>query len=286
MNPADADDADFALSCLLDDVPAIWASFTPWLATAIEIARVAPARIHVHHVCPLPRDVAELCGAHGVATHDVEPLDARFPHANKIRQCFTDFGKVRRVILTDVDVVFARPLPLERIHAPVAGKLVDLANPTVDVLDKIFRTAGLPAPAPVETCCHRPDGGKVPFQTFPGNFNGGLYIIERTCLQPLGRAWQRRALWLFENAELLEGWRANADQISFCLVVNGLGFAQQQLDDSWNLPTHIPLTDGDLPILLHHHAALDGHGCLAVSDHPRIREAVAQINRVVSGFRG
>lgn len=66
---------EICLSCVLDDAPRIWSSFLPWLATAIELARIPPSRILVHHACPLREDIAELCTRMGLVTRAVEPFD-------------------------------------------------------------------------------------------------------------------------------------------------------------------------------------------------------------------
>lgn len=268
---------DFALSCVLDDAPAIWASFAPWLATALERARIHPSRIHVHHACPLRADIAELCRAHGIATHAVERFDPRFPHMNKIRACATDFGAVRHVLLTDVDIVFARSVPLDRIRAPVAGKPVDLPNPPLEILRPIFIAAGLPVPEPVAST-------RGDFATLPGNFNGGLYIIERAQLARVGAAWSRWARWLGDRIEQLDRWRTNSDQVAFCLAVNELNIPLQHLADEWNLPLHLPIPDGPEPLLLHHHADFDAAQRLQPTSSHRTRAALERINRTLASF--
>ena len=110
--------SDVAWSCVVDDTPEIWSSIVPWLATAIGLAGIKPALIHIHHVCSLRREVADLCRELEVNTHAIEPFDPRYPHTNKIRQCTTDFMGVRRVVLTDVDVAFAKPLRSARSRLP------------------------------------------------------------------------------------------------------------------------------------------------------------------------
>ena len=121
--------SDVAWSCVLDNTPHIWASVVPRLATATGLAQIAPSQIYVHHVCMLPPRMAELCEALKVHTRKIEPFDHRYPHTNKIRQCATTFSELRRVVLTDVDVVFTGVLPIDEIQEPVAGKLVDGPNP-------------------------------------------------------------------------------------------------------------------------------------------------------------
>ena len=52
--------SDTAYSCVVDDTPEIWASMVPWIASAIALAQIDPRQLHVHHVCELKPEVAEL----------------------------------------------------------------------------------------------------------------------------------------------------------------------------------------------------------------------------------
>ena len=145
------DRSDVAWSCLVDDTPEIWSSIVPWLATAIELARIEPSRIHVHHVCPLRPRLEELCHRLKINTRKTETFDLRFPHTNKIRQCATAFTDAKYVILTDVDVVFAGRPPLDKIRTPVAGKLVDEPICRWKSCGKYFRYPGCPLRGAIPT---------------------------------------------------------------------------------------------------------------------------------------
>ncbi len=272
---------DTAWSCVVDDKPAIWSSIKPWLVTAVELARIPPACIHVHHVCRLSDDVAALCRSLGVNTHPVEPFDVRYPHANKTRQCMSDFAGASRVVLTDVDVVFAMPPPLDDIQGEVAGKLVDQPNPPWHILGQVFKAAGLPVPQPCTNSYMAHGQGRVTFETIPGNFNGGLYVIRRAWLHRLGMAWDGWARWLIERIGLLDRWALHVDQVSFCLAVNELGINMSRLDDRWNYPLHLggnpDVTD---PFILHHHADFDVTGRLRTV--AQVGSVVRRVNEVIA----
>lgn len=260
------DHAEWAVSCLLDDTPSLWSCLAVWLASALEVARIPASQIHVHHVCALREEALRMCLDAGVRTHRVDQFHARHPHTNKIRQCFTDYGSVRRVMLTDVDTAFAGAPDAAAIFQPVAGKPVDLPNPPYEILLRLFEAAGLQPPEALHTV--RSDGSDTlhTFATLPGNFNGGMYAIDSSVLGKLGSSWSKWALWLIPQVNMLGRWAMHVDQIAFCLAVNELRIPLQHLDDTWNLPIHLgaPPPGAD-PILIHH------HGLLLSDDDPRIR---------------
>jgi hypothetical protein len=278
--------SEVAWSCVVDDTPEIRSSIVPWLATAIELAHIEPAQIHVHHVCALDPEIAQLCLTLEVNTHRIEPFDSNYPHTNKIRQCATAFAGVRAVILTDVDVVFAGPPPLGEIQDPVAGKPVDLPKPPIEILRRVFAAAGLPHPHICTNAYVHPDAGRVEFETFPGNYNGGVYVIDREHWAPIGEAWAYWARWLIRHIHLLGRWAKHVDQVSFCLAANQLRMAMGLLEDTWNFPLHLKMAPGGKePFVLHHHALLDDHCRLRPVSAPRVTSAIARVNGAIEDFQ-
>jgi hypothetical protein len=284
--PLPGEDPKIAWSCLVDDTPQIWSSITPWLATATLLAGIEPSRIHVHHACALRPEIQALCATLGVNTIAVEPFDARSPHCNKIRQCASDFGDADRIVLTDVDIVFAARPPIETIRAPVAGKLVDGPNPPMHILEQVFSEAGLPLPARHRNRFGTAQAGWMEFETLAGNFNGGLYILDAACLPVLDARWAHWARWLLERIALLGNWKVHVDQVAFCLALAESGWTSDLLTDAWNFPTHRKvMASHDEPILLHHHGRLDAHQRLQPIDAPQASTAIARANRAIEQFQ-
>lgn len=281
-----SEQADIAWSCVVDDTPAIWSSLIPWLATLFEVVGVRASQVHLHHVCELPPHLAALVKTLEVHTHAVEPFHRGHPHTNKIRQLETAFPSTSRVVLTDVDLAFFTRPPLETIRAPVAGKLVDGPNPPLYVLRRIFAEAGRHEPDAI-ICHHRThDDQRIAFETLPGNFNGGLYVIDPACVSSLGEAWKRWAGWLIDNVHLLERWWVHVDQVSFCLAVMEVAPNVELLPATWNFPLHLPCLDRESqPYILHHHAALDGEGCLLPGALAHSPKPILSINAVIREFR-
>jgi SAM-dependent methyltransferase len=286
MIPSPSPEPKVAWSCVVDDTPQIWSSITPWLATAIELAGIDPARIHVHHACDLRPEIAALCASLGVRTIAVAPFDARSPHCNKIRQCESDFADADRVVLTDVDIAFASRPPLEQIKGAVAGKMVDCPNPPIEVLDRVFVEAGLCRPKACSGVFWRSGQGWTGFESLLGNFNGGLYVVDAVRLSALGARWAYWARWLMERLPLLGRWRVHADHVSFCLALAESGLETDVLADTWNFPVHLPAPPGEgEPIVLHHHGRLDAHLRLEPVAEPRARPAIERVNRAIERFQ-
>jgi hypothetical protein len=278
--------SDVAWSCVLDDTPHIWASVVPWLATATGLAQIAPSQIYVHHVCMLPPRMAELCEALKVHTRKIEPFDHRYPHTNKIRQCATTFSELRRVVLTDVDVVFTGVLPIDEIQEPVAGKLVDGPNPPMRILEKIFSTSGVRPPRTCTKDYVNRESIRVEFHTLLGNYNGGLYVIDHAQLKEIGEAWSFWARWLIANIGLLARWSGHVDQVSFCLAVSQLQIDAGVLADKWNFPLHRRLSaDVAEPLIMHHHALLDDRQRIRKTPGRYTRKAIARVNDAIEDFQ-
>lgn len=277
--------AEFALSCLVDDTPEIWRSFIPWLATATRLANISPAHIHVHHVCDLSLPLARLCQDLGVKTHPVSRFDPRNVYSNKIAQGETHYGRVKSVLLTDVDVVFASPIPFQGLEGVVAGKPVDMENPPLAVLKNIFSLAGLGVVGICSSEFER-NGIYRTFETVMGNFNGGLYIIPTTDLVRLSQRWGVWANWLMEHAGVMERWAKHSDQIAFCLAVNEAKAPLRILGNRWNFPTHLDVPSlGLAPVVLHHHAQLDDRYHMAPVFDPKANGAIKRVNEAISSFR-
>lgn len=275
-----------AWSCLIDETPEIRASVLPWIASLIGCAGIDPSRIRLHHVCSLPIEVAALARDLGIATIRADPFDTRHPHTNKIRQCATDFGDADTVVLCDVDVAFTAPPPFERIGAAVAGKPVDRPNPPLEVLERVFAAAGLTPPAAISAGYTGKNGAHVPFETLPGNYNGGIYVLAHDAVAPVGQAWERWAAWLAEDQRLPARWSVHIDQVAFCLAVNDLGIDLQTLGPEWNFPLHLDLPrTGAEPFILHHHALIDGNGNLDAAGAPWLDPAIARVNEATAALR-
>jgi len=278
--------ARVAWSCVLDDTTALWDHFLVWVATLVDCAGAPPEAIVVHHVAELRHDVRQVAARLGLRTQQIPRFDRRSPHANKISQCFTDFGGAGRVVLTDVDLAFLAPPPLGRIRAPVAGKPVDFPNPPVEVLCDLFRRAGLPLPDRRLPVAFLDAAGVLDeFQTFPANYNGGFYVIDSTILPALGSAWAHWTRWLLDAALIPTRYAVHVDQIAFCMAVHALGLDAAALESAWNFPTHVPTPPVEAaPFVAHHHGQLEDALLLPPLRPVRHEALIANANAAISAF--
>jgi hypothetical protein len=276
---------DIAISCLIDDLPSIWNSIVPWLSTAIDLAKIPPNQIHIHHVCELKPEFEKLFKTLGVNTHAVARFDDRNVYTNKIIQGETRFGNVRDVVLTDVDIVFTGRPPFEDLQGFVAGKLVDMENPPLHVLEKIFKHAGVGISCISSNEFSANDFHKI-FETVVGNFNGGFYVIPNRDFLQLSQRWGVWARYLLEHFGLIVNWDKHVDQIAFCLAVNELKLPMRILNNIWNFPTHISLPPVKAePWIFHHHADFDEALLLKPMTDPKVQIAVERVNTVIKMFK-
>jgi hypothetical protein len=277
--------ASIALSCLIDDTPAIWRSIVPWLASATLLAGIKPNDLYLHHVCELPAELLQLCRKLGVQTRAVEPFHAANPHTNKIMQGATQFVAAKTVVLTDVDVVFTGAVPFDQIQGLIAGKTVDQPNPPLHILQKVFDAAGITI---LGICTNQyvANGACVNFDTLIGNFNGGMYVLPANILERLTERWRYWAYWLIDRIVLLEKWGKHADQVGFCLAISEMKVPLRILDNRWNYPVHLPQPGMQtVPWVLHHHAQLDESGLLLPVANPIAQCQVHSINTAICRFR-
>lgn len=276
--------SDVALSCLVDDTTSIWRSIIPWLATATSLAKIPPAFIHIHHVCDLPPVFSRLCLDVGVKTHAVSRFDLRSVYSNKIIQGETCFGDVAGVLLTDVDVVFTGVPPFQEMQGFIAGKLVDMENPPLYILKKIFLNAGVGVVGIASNSYSINRSQKI-FETIIGNFNGGMYFVPKLELVRLSQRWGVWVRWLLERVEIMERWYKHVDQIAFCIAVNELKIPFRVLDNLWNFPCHLKTSPVIAePWILHHHAELSAGALLLPSEDPTVHNAIVRVNEAISGF--
>ncbi|MFM7119906.1 MAG: hypothetical protein ACKOZX_06580, partial [Gammaproteobacteria bacterium] len=130
-----------------------------------------------------------------------------------------------------------------------------------------------------------PDGASTDFQTLPGNYNGGFYVIDRNVLADLSARWTHWAHWLLDAALLPPDYAVHVDQVSFCMAVHDLGLGAATLDAGWNLPSHVETVGDDAsPLVIHHHGQVDASLQLLPLQPPRHAGAIASANATIETF--
>jgi 2-polyprenyl-3-methyl-5-hydroxy-6-metoxy-1,4-benzoquinol methylase len=162
--------------------------------------------------------------------------------------------------------------------AAILGKMVDLPNPPFEILERIFREAGLriePAESDVLV-----DG------TVRGHLNGGLYIVPTPTLAVLSEAWQRWARWSLDRIGLFERWHDHVDQVAFALSVAEQDLPVTVLPREYNTPTHLgPVPVSEVPILLHYHRNVGPQLFLNTTGNPTLDAAIEIANAAIVRWR-
>jgi 2-polyprenyl-3-methyl-5-hydroxy-6-metoxy-1,4-benzoquinol methylase len=171
----------------------------------------------------------------GVRIVDTKPFDGH-PYCNKIQQCFSGaFDGYEKVVLTDCDVFFLRPLRIPE-SGIFAGKVVDTENPPLAILRRVYEEAGVAPRSIAAVSCPLSDAE----QTYASNLNGGMYVMDAALLPNIGRHWKRWATWLIERIGLLERYRMHVDQIALALALDELAIDVTALRIEDNFPVHLP----------------------------------------------
>ena len=180
-------------------------------------------------------------------------------------------------VFLDTDMILLADCREQLPAEAISGKVVDLANPPIEVLDEIMIAAGFSTRPAI--CVVDANQAK----TYRGNCNGGMYSVPRQYGEILFAAWRRWAHWLLDNMEPLcrSGKENHVDQVSFCLAVHETGVPFDLAPSNLNYYVHFAgghtYFDPTRPIsILHYHNnSLNVLGAL----EPRValtpREAVA-----------
>jgi SAM-dependent methyltransferase len=273
-----------AWSCVIDAKPKFeWQGFL-WIASLVRNGGVAPADLKVHCLPGVTEGFKKVAAKLGACVVETRPFEAGHVYCNKIEQCSSPaFEGYERIVLCDSDLFFlaAPELP----EAPFAGKPVDLPNPPLGVLRRIYGEAGVtPSEEIPVDCALSPEE-----RTIRSNMNGGLYRIDGSLLRELGAAWRKNALWLLERIDRLGSYKAHVDQVAMALALDQLRVPFALLTARENFPAHLPperlraFASGPVSVL-HYHARVTPQGDLEPPGVPWVDEHVARANRDIKAI--
>ena len=266
-------------SCVVDAAPLFYWQTWGLVNSLIQLAGVSPNRIYVHYTPEVDRAFLARLETLGIKLKAI----ARFgdgKYCNKIAQLNTsEFTKAKCVFLLDTDMLVLRELSAIYTSKAIKGKIVDLANPQLSVLQAIFNQAGFKEHPTI--CLADYDGEP----TFENNFNGGLYAIPGNIIESLGERWQYWANWLLANLEILTevNKQAHVDQISFALATHELSLTVEDVGREYNYPLHLPEYKTGYPAIIHYHRNISPTGTLKVEGEQdaEFKQAVAEANHLL-----
>jgi len=165
----------------------------------------------------------------------IEPyLDGKY--CNKLQQLeyFKNFTHIEGVILMDTDMFVVDNLS-QLQGDTVLAKVVDMPNPELETLQRIYEDAQLDIPKIISSDFQQNNN-----MTFANNFNGGLYYIPQKHILTISKEWKKWGAWLYERPNLFVDPKKfiHVDQISFGLALSANNIEYAHLGTEYNYPIH------------------------------------------------
>lgn len=219
-----------------------------------------------------------LAARFGVRAIDL-PLGPDKAYCNKINQLFTLAGDDFDVLVAcDTDLAILRPLDRIARTDVVRARRVDLENPPLHVLEKARQLLDFPEQPPLV-----PTGFAPEAMTYALNCNGGMLLIPRKFMRPLGETWLRIAQTLVAHRQLMERWTNHIDQVAWAFAMLRLQLPFEELPLEYNFPTalakKIPADTYERPVVLHHHHAVHRNGRIRKTGVRLVDQSITEANR-------
>jgi 2-polyprenyl-3-methyl-5-hydroxy-6-metoxy-1,4-benzoquinol methylase len=254
-----------------------------WLNCLLEIQSAPPESVFIHHTGAGNADFMAWLESRHINLVPIKPYDTRSPHCNKLQQLrtFTQ-ATFDRVVLMDCDTAWVGDAPLPH-GGPVAGKIVDLANPPESIVAAIFREAGLGEPDWVPVSIPKGPGAQ---RSDRNNLNGGFYVLAQTLIPQLDNVWRKWANWCLDHRPLFGEFGVHVDQIGFALAMRELGIKAGSLPIEWNYPIHQPaaLLPDVTPQVIHFHRQIGPHFKIQSVGLPKPDQSIQILNQRIEGF--
>ncbi|MEL7409485.1 MAG: class I SAM-dependent methyltransferase, partial [Cyanobacteria bacterium J06558_2] len=252
---------DFYYSCVVDATPLFYWQSWGLVNSLIQCAKVLPQQIYVHCTPEVDRAFLEQLKTLGINLKAIERFgDGKY--CNKIAQLKTEeLTRAKCVFLLDTDTIVLGQLTEVYTDNVIKGKIVDLANPQLSVLQEIFTQAGFSDHPAICSADYEAD------LTFANNFNGGFYAVPGNLIKHLGERWHYWALWLIENCSILKriNKQDHVDQISFAMASHELSLSVEQINRQFNYPLHLEEEKTGYPRVIHYHRNISPTGMLEVT---------------------
>ncbi len=271
-----------AYSFVVDDKPKFYWQARIFLLSLIHLAKVSPKNIFAHMTSPNHtfESFAKSLGIHIIF---IEKWGDK-KYCNKLQQIETiQLQQTDYVFLCDCDLAILNALDSIVIPKNITGKVVDIDNPNIESLKKIFDHFSLNYPKiNYETLTSQP--------TFDGNFNGGLYGLPGKELKKFGTIWKKWVTKLLNSPEsenILGKKIIHVDQISFCMALQETKSPYKKLSLAYNCPTHMKdnsilnNTLNTRPYVLHYHTNLTNVGTLCATGNSNIDQAINKVNQIL-----
>ena len=272
-------------SCVVDKQEKLKKQGWLWLNSLIKSGGINPDNIWMHFVDGVDAGFIEKCAALGANIKITEPFGDK-KYCNKIAQMSNKKLKESDIIiLMDTDMIMLENF--EHLLTDIdyiSAKIVDLENPPIEIIDAVFKLAGLKKVLPDYFT------GYKAAPTYGANFNGGLYIIPAKYYDIIESGWQKWANWLLKNGKPLYNIskEAHIDQISFCMAVHENNLDIKYLDPRYNYPLPFDYGINEKLYVLHYHDKIDGNFSSLTPDfepNENIKKAVDKANKLINSLK-
>ncbi len=277
--------ADGVIYSFIVDQPPRFA-YQAWhlAASIVRHCNARPCDINIQITPDVPDHVWSAFSDQGYSTRALIPFGDR-TFCNKLAQLSNlEAVACERIVLLDTDMVAVADCRPLLTGTAIQAKVVDGANPRVEVLQDIIAAAG---------------GGSYPLTeveasdmlTVLGNANGGFYGVPKALAADFDREWRGWANWLFENDGILRaaGRMKNVDQVSAALAFTVSGVPYETAPSNLNYFLHMQRPHKyydpghDICFLHYHDVSLTPDGALApqILLSPIEQDAVDRANRCI-----
>src|SRR5262249_47722949 len=137
------------ISCVMDTPVKFQHQTLLWALTLLERGGRRPEDLVVHAVEGTPQQQIDLLRSLGIQIAPVRRYSRVHPFLNKLRQLESDALRIAdHVVLTDTDLAFCAPIDPWIAGERPRVKIVDVANPPLEIWRTLFKAAGLSAAPP------------------------------------------------------------------------------------------------------------------------------------------
>ena len=264
-----------AYSILLENHPKSFYHCWILVQSLLQNAKVAPEAIFVQCVKDVPeiwRDKLVTLAVQIVPSS----WEGNADYAFKAKQLsLAELADFQIVVLLDTNMLLLESIECQFSKKEIVGKIVDLPNPDISTLEKVYKAAKLSLN--VKSIPSDLDPAK---STYQGNLSGGIYIIPKKVLSKLSKSWQKWTNWFNKNVEVAATIN-NVNQISqvaFSMAVHESKLPIKHLSRKYNCPTHLHFAADIAPVVLHHFNQFTKVGLL-YNHNPAFPQFSETINR-------
>ncbi len=249
-----------------------------WAHSLIENAGVHPSHIIVNLVEGAAYDVSPF---EQLGIRVVRP--ERFgdgAYCNKVAQMNNLLDlEASYFVLMDADTFICNSIDSIVREGRVGGKVVDLPNPEIHVLDEIYMEAMFVVRPKIMKSDIFSDR-----TTYASNFNGGLYIIPQQYLNTIHTGWRKWVTWILDHGDILDRVDKlhHADQIGFSMTLVKEDIPIYHVPRTYNLPCHLAMEEDVTPVVLHYHHLLTEEGIKNYNPHlPLLTQSIERANQQI-----